>query len=436
MILLPYRTARRIAWTPRALFAAGEDGFWLDPSDLSTLWQDTSGTTPAAVGDPVGRIDDKSGNGNNAIQGTAANRPILRQDADGAYYLEFDGSNDRLVVTNAMGTQVFACVPMLVTGGGVKVFYDGITSGHRMSLFRDGNFYYAMLKSGPVSVPLNALVGATKENTMAQFDGTSSRFDSMNASVSGVAFSTTDSPTGVTIGSAFDGTFAGALRVYGAIFVCRVATSGERSSANAWVNENWIKVTSHRLVVCDGNSITSGIGAGNHSQNYPSQLAALIGSGYRVVNFGIPSQTTSNMTADAVAQVDPLVNWSGGADLVAWENTNDIEFGASLATCQSRWNAYFSARQAAGWGSNGTRLVAMTTIARGPFSAGQDAILADFNTWLRANYSTYATHLVDLAADSRLSDPTNTTYYNADQIHLNTTGYGVVAELVKAALYP
>ena len=44
----------------KALFAAGEQGAWYDPSDLTTLFQDAAGTTPVtAVEQPVGRILDK-----------------------------------------------------------------------------------------------------------------------------------------------------------------------------------------------------------------------------------------------------------------------------------------------------------------------------------------------------------------------------------------
>jgi hypothetical protein len=40
-------------------------GAWYDPSDLTTLFQDSAGTTPVtAVEQPVGKILDKSGGGN------------------------------------------------------------------------------------------------------------------------------------------------------------------------------------------------------------------------------------------------------------------------------------------------------------------------------------------------------------------------------------
>lgn len=86
-----------VNWSPNLLFAAGEQGVWYDPSDFSTMFQDTAGTTPVtATGQSVARINDKSGNGNNATQSTAANRPTLQIDGNGKYYLSFDGSNDIL----------------------------------------------------------------------------------------------------------------------------------------------------------------------------------------------------------------------------------------------------------------------------------------------------------------------------------------------------
>ena len=49
------------SFSPLSLFAASEPGFWYDPSDLSTLFQDAAGTTPVtAAGQSVGLMLDKS----------------------------------------------------------------------------------------------------------------------------------------------------------------------------------------------------------------------------------------------------------------------------------------------------------------------------------------------------------------------------------------
>lgn len=83
-------------WSPAALFAAGEKGLWLDPSDSATVFQDSAGTIPAAIGDPVGLILDKSGNSRHAMQTTTTKRPILMQES-GRTFLYFDGVDDCLV---------------------------------------------------------------------------------------------------------------------------------------------------------------------------------------------------------------------------------------------------------------------------------------------------------------------------------------------------
>ena len=82
-----------------SLFANNEQGFAYDPNDLSTMFQDAAGTVPVTgAGQAVGLMLDKSGRNNHAVQTASASRPILRQNAiTGAYYLEFDGSDDFLV---------------------------------------------------------------------------------------------------------------------------------------------------------------------------------------------------------------------------------------------------------------------------------------------------------------------------------------------------
>ena len=80
------------------LFANGEQGFFYDPDDLSTMFQDAAGTVPVtAAGQPVGLIRDKSGRNNHAYQTASASRPLLQRNATtGAYYLAFDGVDDFL----------------------------------------------------------------------------------------------------------------------------------------------------------------------------------------------------------------------------------------------------------------------------------------------------------------------------------------------------
>jgi len=71
---------------------------YLDASNSSSLFQDTSGTTPASANNaPVGRWNDLSGNGNNVTQGTANAKPLLKTSIqNGNNVVRFDGVNDLL----------------------------------------------------------------------------------------------------------------------------------------------------------------------------------------------------------------------------------------------------------------------------------------------------------------------------------------------------
>jgi hypothetical protein len=65
------------SFSPADLFKLNEVGAWYDPSDLTSMYQDSAGTIPAALEQPVGKILDKSGRGNHATQSVSTSRPTL-----------------------------------------------------------------------------------------------------------------------------------------------------------------------------------------------------------------------------------------------------------------------------------------------------------------------------------------------------------------------
>lgn len=146
------------------LFSSGQDGAWYDPSDLSTMFLETTGaaaTTPAAVGDPVGTILDKSGNGHHATAVNDAARPVLRQDAGGRYYLESDGVNDELLseMIPGLGLQIDMAVIAAgaapgSTGMGMGLFgihRPDATSVQNLAVRSAGNTWRAQDLSGAVN---------------------------------------------------------------------------------------------------------------------------------------------------------------------------------------------------------------------------------------------------------------------------------------------
>lgn len=78
--------------SPLSLFASGAQGVWYDPSDFSTLFQDSAGTTPVtAVEQSVGLMLDKSGKGNNASQSVSGSRPVISAKVNQVLNSRFSG---------------------------------------------------------------------------------------------------------------------------------------------------------------------------------------------------------------------------------------------------------------------------------------------------------------------------------------------------------
>ena len=107
--------ASRFRSYPSQLFQNGEKGVWIDPSDLSTLFQDSGGTTPVtAAGQTVALAKDKSGNGKDV---TLTNVK-LDIDSAGNYFLIVNsgtpgGSTASIDFTGTNKMSVFAAVRKL-----------------------------------------------------------------------------------------------------------------------------------------------------------------------------------------------------------------------------------------------------------------------------------------------------------------------------------
>jgi len=223
-------------FTPTSLFSttSREAGVWYDPSDLSSMWQDSAGTVAAAVDQPVGRINDKSGNGFHATQDTAASRPMLRLDSGGRYYLEGDGVDDWLRATFTIPQpfvrisavrQIAWAQPKRLFGGGNAAggIIRGLTSSPTLGMFAGSN--------GPSTSGL-----AIGVNTVLteRFSGSTSRVATNNgAYATGDAGSTL--PGGLTLFANFDGTNPGNMRCYGLLMIGRDLTDTEVTDTRAFM---------------------------------------------------------------------------------------------------------------------------------------------------------------------------------------------------------
>lgn len=119
------------AFTPANLFSSGEKGAWYDPTNLSTLFQDSSGTVPVtATGQPIGRINDRSGNGYHATQSTGSLKPVLNLLSStigfsGGYRLKHDMIDDNLLWGGATGDYYIA----IGNASGVQFYTVSLVNG-------------------------------------------------------------------------------------------------------------------------------------------------------------------------------------------------------------------------------------------------------------------------------------------------------------------
>ena len=114
-----------VIWTPFQLFKNSQMGSWYEPIDKTTLFQNAEGTTPVtADGDPVGRNNDKSPNGRNAMQTISSRRPVYNEDPSRLLY---DKVDDALIITVPTGGWVGTMV--LATDQGTASYGVNIPAG-------------------------------------------------------------------------------------------------------------------------------------------------------------------------------------------------------------------------------------------------------------------------------------------------------------------
>ena len=201
-------------FSPETLFAGGTGGAWYDPSDLSTLFQDSAGTTPVtASGQPVGLMFDKSGNGNHATQAIAAARPIYTE-GSGLAWLAFDGVGDFMSVADVSGMRqsimtFFIGVDPLSLLGREDWFASGDSRSYSTNNYVVGNSLSAFQTLGrtpATTVTQGSMTANTKVIVSERSDGTN-----INSRINGVAQTTaaltlgTNDTSGFTLGASNSG---------------------------------------------------------------------------------------------------------------------------------------------------------------------------------------------------------------------------------------
>ena len=187
----------------------------------------------------------------------------------------------------------------------------------------------------------------------------------------------------------------------------------------------------YNSVICDGDSMTYGSYASDWYHSYPNQLRT-INPSISVLNLGVGGQRIDTMLTNAPTVVDPLYMSTGVSKsiVICWGGSNDLAvFGRSDTDVYNDIASYCSGRQTTGF-----KVIVLTILPRTDCTAGEETYRQSVNTSIRANWATFADALVDVAADTRLDDFNDATYFYTDKIHLTDAGYAVVASLINTAI--
>lgn len=136
-VFSPAGSSQSLTAQVQSIVAAGGVGGMWDMGDASTLFQDAAGATPVtAVTQPIGRVNDKSGLGNNATQSTAGSRPLF----SGPAFARFDGVDDSLAIsTITLGANMDCFVAVRRNAAAKFMIGSGTTSGAK---------WFAVVESG------------------------------------------------------------------------------------------------------------------------------------------------------------------------------------------------------------------------------------------------------------------------------------------------
>ena len=210
---------------------------WIDPSDLSTLFQERTGaaaTTPSVVDGPVGTARDKSGNARHLVAPSDAARPTLRSDGT-LYWLEFDGTDDSLARTSTISlTQPWDRISAIrnITWVNVKYIMSGAASGvgglrqfgttPQMDMY-DGS---AAATNGNLAVGTNGVITEHHENASSSLQ--------VNNGAAATGTTGATNPNDFGLGSLAGGAGYANVRIYG-VLAKNSMSAGEIASVKTYM---------------------------------------------------------------------------------------------------------------------------------------------------------------------------------------------------------
>lgn len=373
---------------------------WLDASQGVT----TDGTTPATDGAAVQQWNDQSGNGYTAIQNTGGSKPTFKTSIfNGKPVLRFNGSHT-LVTSSFLGASFNTSFTSFIVVNKANTNFEVSTSNQGVTWFSSREINLAYNTNGLSDTQIkNRTLGTVGGNLGVEtfrYNGSTKtlRFNGY-VSVSEAATGNLGLNGTLTIGNLSSGGFGYHGDIAELVIYNRALTNLEISDVEAYLAAKYEISTTLQLpqVIFEGDSMTN-------ATTYPTRTMTLLGgsSRWHGIDSGVGSQTVAQMSSEAAAQIDTLYSSTAPENMVVLlGGTNDLYFGADAATTYNRIVSYAQGRRAAGF-----RVVVSTILPRsnagtpGSFEADRQSVNAN----LRANWTSFADALADVASSSLIGD--------------------------------
>lgn len=267
---------------------------WLDASDTSTISQ---------TGGSVSQWNDKSGNGNNATQGTGANQPITgTRTVNGLNVLDFDGTNDFLnLPSGVFGLSsgdntiflVFA-TDVIMTAQRLWLMTDSGSGRHTLQWGGDSTFSTAASNSNVVVSSMGITPNMSPH--IAGLFRSGGNFYSFFDGVQGPSTAATN----FTANQAYLATFRGTSTFLNGV-ICeviaynRALTPAEVNQVGNYLSVKWGPTwTSFPVgsLVAFGDSVTAGFAASTVNNRWTNLLASQLN--YSLLNQGASGTVLQN----------------------------------------------------------------------------------------------------------------------------------------------
>lgn len=458
----------------------------------SGFFSDTAGTTEQTADAGAVRCwKDASGNNDHATDASTSTLTLTQGVAGGTSGVKVNGAAGRLKTTGTFDSSFDAGYTYFV------VAHDPAQTANKVAVAsNDGRFYHARNPAtngsmGPVwtasanppapRVPVDIPTGVNADpipgNTMIEcvrYNGPGTKTDYWFDGYYALGNANTSATALALTGPLCIGGLSGSFAWGGSILAVAVFNRALSTDEIAIVTDYLSLVTSSQpRALCQliGNSLTAGTGSSSGATSLPVQggtsmpgYAAFTGVDYpsRIMHKfpyrdvivrvdAYPGRRLDQIAAEVGRTTKAMFSPSVHSRRVAvvWELTNSIatniaaNYAAVLAGTTPPAYADLvtvcTALRDQGW------IVGVgTCLPRSDLANAADIpkfyrIFQEINALVREHYPEFASFLVDIAADPRFGVPgaeLDTTYFNADKVHMNDVGYEAMADLVAAGVAP